>query len=146
MLSLLIRIVSYSLIFIFGGVAVFILGDLVFSLKLPELQPWHTIKLKHEFNAHMEDDFDWDRYLEQEQKLFEELDSYKQGIIKSSIKLNSSRYAEGGNRFERRLAHNWNRSYKLDARSPKGVALVVHGLSDSPYSLKSIAQALKKTM
>ncbi len=92
----------------------------------------------------MEDTYDWNRYIEQEQKLFNELDAYKQNIIKSSIKLSSSRYIDGGNRFERRLAHNWNRSYKLDASQPKGVALVVHGLSDSPYTLKSIAQALNK--
>jgi len=144
MLSLLTRIVSYSLIFIFGGLAVFILGDLVFSLKHPDLQPWHTLKLEHEFKANMEHAYDWNRYLEQEQKLFDELDAYKQNIIKSSIQLSSSRYIEGGNRFERRLAKDWNRSYKLDASKPRGVALVVHGLSDSPYSLKSIAQALNK--
>ena len=144
MRSPLTRLVSYSLIFILGGLAVFILGDLLLSLKHPDLQPWHTLKLEHEFKANMEQSYDWDRYLEQEQKLFDELDAYKQDIIKPSIKLASSRYIEGGNRFERRLAHNWNTSYKLDTNKPRGVALVVHGLSDSPYSLKHIAQALNK--
>ncbi len=144
MRSLLTRLVSYSLIFILGGLAVFILGDLVLSLKHPDLQPWHTLKLEHEFKADMEAAFDWSRYLEQEQKLFDELAGYKQTIIQPSIQLRSSRYIDGGNRFERRLAHNWNRSYKLDATKPAGVALVVHGLSDSPYSLKSIAQTLNQ--
>ena len=144
MLKLLFRTVTYTLVFILGGLAVFILGDLAFSLKHPELKPWHTIKLSSEFTAGMEQDFDWNRYLDQEQKLFDELDSYKQDIIKPSIQIAGSRYIDGGNRFERRLARNWNRSYKLDARNPAGVALVVHGLSDSPYSLKSIAQALNK--
>ncbi len=59
MLSLLTRVVSYSLIYIFGGFAVFILGDLVVSLGHPELQPWHTIKLSNEFKADMEPAFDW---------------------------------------------------------------------------------------
>jgi alpha-beta hydrolase superfamily lysophospholipase len=144
MLSLLFRIAIYALIFIFGGFTVFILGDLIISLAHPELQPWHTIKLNHEFKADMEQAFDWNQYLEQEQRLFDELDSYKQSVIKPSIQLASSRYIDGGNRFERRLAHNWNKSYKLDSSKPSGVALVVHGLSDSPYSLKSIAQALNK--
>ena len=142
MFSLLIRIVSYSLMFILGGLAVFILGDLAYSLKHPELQPWHTIELSHEFEAGMEQAFDWNRYLEQEQKLFDELSACKKDVIGPSVQLASSRYIDGGNRFERRLARNWNRSYKLDSSKPRGVALVVHGLSDSPYSLKHIAQAL----
>lgn len=144
MLKFLFRTAKYTLIFALGGLAVFILGDLVYSFKHPELKPWHTIELTQEFNAGMEQAFDWNRYIEQEQKLFDELDTYKQDIIEPSIQLAGSRYIDGGNRFERRLARNWNRSYKLDARNPAGVALVVHGLSDSPYSLKSIAQALRK--
>jgi alpha-beta hydrolase superfamily lysophospholipase len=144
MLKLLFRTAKYALIFILGGLAVFILGDLLYSFNLPDLKPWHTLRLEHEFRADMETVFDWNRYLEQEQELFDELDGYKQTIIQPSIQLSSSRYINGGNRFERRFAHNWNRSYKLDARNPAGVALVVHGLSDSPYTLKSIAQALNK--
>ena len=138
------RLFSYSLIFIFGGLAVFILGDLVFSLSHPDLKPWHTLKLTQEFHADMESSYDWNRYLEQEQRLFEELESYKQKFIRPAIKLRNSRFIKGGNILERRLADNWNRSYKLDAQTPQGVALVVHGLSDSPYSLNSIARALNR--
>jgi len=144
MLRFLFRTATYALILVLGGLAVFIVGDLVYSMKLPELKPWHTIELKNEFTADMEQAFDWDRYLAQEQKLFDELDASKQDIIKPSIQLAGSRYIDGGNRFERRLARNWNRSYKLDASKPRGVALAVHGLSDSPYTLKSIAQALNR--
>jgi hypothetical protein len=144
MFKFLFRTATYALIFILGGLAVFILGDLVYSFQHPGLKPWHTLELEDEFKADMEAAFDWDRYLEQEQQLFNELDAYKQNIIQPSIQLGSCRYIDGGNSLERRLAHNWNRSYKLDALNPAGVALVVHGLSDSPYTLKSIAQALNK--
>jgi alpha-beta hydrolase superfamily lysophospholipase len=142
-LKLILRTTAFSLIFLLGGLAVFTFTDLVISLKHPDLRPWHTIELTREFNAAMEEAFDWNRYLEQEQKLFTELDSYRRAIS-ASIQLESSRYTDGGNRFERRLKSDWNRSYKLDADNPSGVALLVHGLSDSPYSLKSIAQALNK--
>ena len=53
MLKLLYRLVTYALIFILGGLAVFILGDLVYSFKNPELKPWHTLQLEHEFKADM---------------------------------------------------------------------------------------------
>lgn len=141
MLRLIQRTIVYALIFILGGLVVFIAADLVVSLRLADLKPWHTIELTQEFDASMEHAFDWSRYQQQEQKLFDELDTYRPAI-ESSIQLEGSRYIEGGNRFERRLASDWNRSYKLDADNPKGVALVVHGLSDAPYSLKSIAQVL----
>ncbi len=143
MSALLFRFVTYGLIFTFGCLAVFILGDLVISLNHPELKPWHTIKLTHEYNAGMEDIIDWDQYLEQEQILFDELDTYRH-LIKPSIQLESSRYIAGGNMFERRQVLDWNRSYKLDVNKPRGVALVVHGLSDSPYTLKNIARTLQE--
>ena len=45
MLLILKRFFRYSLIFMLGGLAVFILGDLVFSLNHPDLKPWHTLKV-----------------------------------------------------------------------------------------------------
>jgi alpha-beta hydrolase superfamily lysophospholipase len=144
LLTLLTRFVKYSLIFILGGLVVFVAGDIVLSLRHPELQPWHTIKLEHEFAASMEQDFNWDRYLELEQTLFNELENYQLTSIQPAIQLESSRYQAGGNKLQRRLDQDWNRSYRLDTRQPRGVALLVHGLSDSPYSLKNIAQHLNK--
>ncbi|UCB55684.1 MAG: alpha/beta fold hydrolase [Thiotrichales bacterium] len=138
------RLVIYLTVFVVGGLSVFVLGDLIVSLRLPELRPWHTITLNHDFTADMELATDWGRYLELEQKLFDELDVHLSQTIRPAIQLSSSRYIEGGNRFERRLEADWNRSYKLDAQNPKGVALMVHGLSDSPYSLRSIAQILNR--
>jgi len=144
MVAALKRLFTYALIFVVGGLTVFVLGDLAVSLRLPDLQPWHTIKLENEFDAGMETLYDWERYRQQEQKLFDELDTHLQATIRPAIQLNQSRYAEGGNRFARRLAVDWNRSYRLDAPDPKGVALLVHGLSDSPYSLRSIAQIFNR--
>ena len=143
-MRILLRLFSYLFFFFIGAFVVFIAGDLIISLKLPELKPWHTTRLKHEFTAKTGADVNWENYLAQEQKLFDELDELKRNIFKSSVKLSASRYAEGGNFLERRISTNWNRSYKLDASNPQGVALLVHGISDSPYTLKAIAQALHK--
>ena len=135
------KLAVYASVFVVGGLVVFILGDLIVSMKLPALKPWHTIRLNNEFSADMEADFDWERYLELEQSLFDELESHRQ-IIEPAIQLRSSRFIHGGNWFQRRLGTDWNRSYRLDAENPRAVALLVHGLSDSPYSLRSIAQLL----
>ena len=42
----------------------------------------------------------------------------------------------------RTLAQNWNRSFVLKATQPIGGVLLVHGLSDAPYSLRAIAERL----
>ena len=40
-----------------------------------------------------------------------------------------------------RFAHNWNRSYTLLPQGqPVGAVVLLHGLSDSPYSLRHIAR------
>ena len=36
----------------------------------------------------------------------------------------------------------WNRSYEMLVESPRGVAVLLHGLSDSPYSMQSTANVL----
>ena len=36
----------------------------------------------------------------------------------------------------------YNRSFRLAQREPKGQALLIHGLSDSPYSMKALAESL----
>ena len=98
MIRLVKKSAGYALVFVIGGLVVFILADLIVSMKLPPLRPWHTIKLEHEFKADMETAFDWEQYLQQEQKLFDELDSHKDGIT-AAIELYGSRYQAGGNRL-----------------------------------------------
>ena len=37
---------------------------------------------------------------------------------------------------------NWNRTFELDSAQPRAVFLMLHGLSDSPYSMRGLAQDL----
>ena len=36
----------------------------------------------------------------------------------------------------------YNRSYRLTPTPPRGAALLMHGLTDSPYSMKALAESL----
>ena len=42
----------------------------------------------------------------------------------------------------RLLDRNWNRTYVLKSPNPVGGALLLHGLSDSPYSLRAMGERL----
>ncbi|NJN48313.1 MAG: alpha/beta fold hydrolase, partial [Candidatus Competibacteraceae bacterium] len=53
-----------------------------------------------------------------------------------------NRYYRGSLADPERWTPNWNRSFELKVDSPKAGVLMLHGLSDSPYSLRSLAERL----
>jgi predicted alpha/beta-fold hydrolase len=57
---------------------------------------------------------------------------------------NASRYSSGGRPDPTAFAENWNRSYTLPAATPRAAVLMLHGLSDSPYSLRALALQLNQ--
>jgi len=114
------------------------------SQSLPDLQGWHRHSPKSEFRAkHATGDYNLDDYLEQEEQVFRELDTY----ITTSWSLENG---DAYNRFNKDsicdpasiLNHNWNRSRVLECENPIGGVLLIHGLSDSPYSLRQLGERL----
>jgi alpha-beta hydrolase superfamily lysophospholipase len=55
-----------------------------------------------------------------------------------------NRFAAGSEADPTKERPNWNRSFELPAQHPRGGALLLHGLSDSPYSLRALAQHLHR--
>ncbi len=52
-----------------------------------------------------------------------------------------NRYFEGSPVYPPRFKQDWNRSYVMEpAGPPKGVVVLLHGLTDSPYSLRHVAR------
>jgi alpha-beta hydrolase superfamily lysophospholipase len=128
-----------------GALLTVALGDVVYSTSLPDLRPWHTERLEHEFHAgQAEGRFGFDDYIAKERLLFEEVERLRVTHFDPALDTAASRYAPGGGLYAKRVAGDWNRSYRLEATPQKGVALLVHGLSDSPYSLRAIALALQE--
>ncbi len=109
----------------------------------PELSPWHTADLEHELEAtDARGGFDWDEYLALEDRLFEELDERVVRNRDSRAEPAWNRYASGGVNNPAGFPRNWNRSYELRGIAEGGGALLLHGLTDSPYSLRRAAEIL----
>jgi alpha-beta hydrolase superfamily lysophospholipase len=110
----------------------------------PDLHPWHTIELKQEFSAEgVENVTTLDDYLALEKRLFEELDAaIYQRATKPSTLYQLNRYQRGSLADPTSYASNWNRTFILSQQAPRGAALLLHGLSDSPYSLRELARQL----
>lgn len=131
-------------IIIVASIGAFFVGILAFFLymsSLPSLSLWHTTILKNEFTAKSEIS-NISEYFALEEKLFEELDVEIYDKIAQQKQNNINRYTNDSLSNPKRWKKNWNKSFELTHKNAKGAALLIHGMSDSPYSLRSQAQYL----
>ena len=111
------------------------------ALQGPPLQPWHTF-VPAELHAAELDAADWTRYLAQEQSIFDSVQANVTRKLDPDARVPYNRYFEGSPVFPPRFTHDWNRSYVIEpASAPKGAVVLLHGLTDSPYSLRHVARS-----
>jgi len=132
------RAVFVAVLLAFGG----LLAWAFESRSMPPLQPWHTATLAAEFSAaDAEAVGTLEAYLEREARLFDELERLFDPVPETA-ELAHSRYLRGGPQAPTSLERNWNRSFELIPAEIRGGALLMHGLTDSPYSVRAIAEVL----
>ncbi len=106
----------------------------------PSLQPWHTF-VPHELRADQLDAADWPRYLAQENEIMASVRAEVSQKLAPDQRVPINRYFEASPVYPARFAHDWNRSYVMEPDGkPLGVVVLLHGLTDSPYSLRHIAR------
>jgi alpha-beta hydrolase superfamily lysophospholipase len=112
--------------------------------RMPELQPWHTAELNAEFRARDDPqrDLTLADYLEKEEALFGELNRKVLAGVEPVPELYLSRFSADGTNNPTRFPENWNRTFELTPTELKGGALLLHGLTDSPFSLRETAEML----
>ncbi len=141
----LVGLVITNLIFtaVLAIIAVLYLWGRVAS-NLPQLQGWHLQKPESEFSAaDSKIGYTLDNYLEQEIRVFNELAAFVKGPWANQQPRAYCRYfADSICNPEKIVDRNWNRSFVLKALNPIGGVLLLHGLSDSPYSLRVLGQRL----
>jgi len=111
----------------------------------PPLKPWHTEKLTEEFTEDKAEVVkSFDDYLQLESRLFKQLDEkvYQQSETGPDYSLN--RYSPGSAADPRKQQPDWNHSFELTTNNPRGAVLLLHGMSDSPYSLHTLGKALNQ--
>jgi alpha-beta hydrolase superfamily lysophospholipase len=110
------------------------------ALREPALERWHTF-LPAEAPAGQIDKLDWSGYLGVEDKLFEQVRSEVTDKLEEAAQVGSNRYFAGSPIYPGRFAQDWNRSYVLaPPGQPVGAVVLLHGLTDSPYSLRHVAR------
>jgi alpha-beta hydrolase superfamily lysophospholipase len=104
------------------------------------LEPWHTY-VPEELGAEELDRADWPRYLAAEQAIFDGLRTEVTQKLDAEERVPVNRYFDGSPVHPGRFADDWNRSHLLEPDgAPKGVVVLLHGLTDAPYSQRHIAR------
>ena len=108
--------------------------------RRPPLELWHTYA-PPELSAQDIDKADWNQYLAAEQAAFEAVHREVDEKLTPEERVPVNRYFEGSPVYPARFAQDWNRSYVLEPEgTPVGAVVLLHGLTDSPYSLRHIAR------
>lgn len=127
------------------AVALTFLGVRVFdSQRGPPLAPWHTY-VPTEMTVEQLDHADWVAYLTHEDRLFKQITEQVTDSLDRDERVAINRYFVGSPIYPGRFAYNWNRSYELMPEGPpKGAVVLLHGLTDSPYSMRNIAELYRR--
>lgn len=134
-------VTRFVLTAIAGAVLTLIIVAVVYLEKRPDLSAWHLADLDEEFTVNS-DVSSFTEYLALEDRLFRQLDELVYEQIEPAERTNINRFNRGSLADPQRWSPNWNRSYELQVESPRAAVLMLHGMSDSPYSLRNMAERL----
>jgi alpha-beta hydrolase superfamily lysophospholipase len=110
------------------------------SQRGPPLEPWHTY-VPHELRARAIDAMDWPEYVQVENGIFESLRNKVTRRLPAWDRVPLNRYFEGSPIYPGRFRQDWNRSFIIEPDGEAlGAVVLLHGLTDSPYSLRHIAE------
>jgi len=104
--------------------------------RQPDLQVWHINRFESEFRAERDAGASWEDYLAIEAAVFEELDRE----VVSDLGDRASRYNRSSRFYSGGFDHDWNHSFEMAPENPWGAIVLVHGLTDSPYSVRALAE------
>ena len=109
----------------------------------PPLTVWHKFA-PDDLRAKDLDKLEWADYLKAENALFEQVRANVTDKLEPEDRIASNRYFDGSPIYPGRFATDWNRSYLMEpAGEPVGAVVLLHGLTDTPYSLRHIARAYR---
>jgi hypothetical protein len=113
--------------------------------ELPELKPWHRVSFHEEFRGERATAVkSLGDYLALEDRVFGELRGKVAAKVDATDRLSHNRFFPGSASDPEAQATNWNRTFEFAPEQPRGGVLLLHGLSDSPYSLRATGLMLLK--
>ncbi len=121
-----------------------IIGWAFQSRTMLPLEVWHTATLDGEFTASdAAAEPSLAAYLAREDALFKALHREVYDHVVQNDATLFSRYRSGGVQDPDSQAQNWNRTFEMVPEHVRGGVLLMHGLTDSPYSLRRVGEIFR---
>ena len=124
-----------------GGLVTVVAVFVLYMERRPDLKIWHTADLDAEFTADAPVQ-SFEDYLTLEDHLFDQLEKRVCERLEPEDRHRLNRFAKNSLSNPKRWSTNWNRTFELQSDHPTAGVLLMHGMSDSPYSLRTIGLRL----
>jgi len=125
-------------------ITVFIAGRIYETQRGPALHPWHTWSAD-EMSAAEIDRTTFAGYLGREEAIFREMKLELIDTLPDDQKTPLNRFYAQSQVYPQQFQPDWNRSFVLlPEGTPRGAAVLLHGLTDSPYSVRYLANAYQQ--
>ncbi len=111
--------------------------------RLPELKVWHREAPRSEARAGEIDGMTLAQYLRREAAVMRETRAIEARTAPAD-RTPANRYFAGSFVNPGRFPRDWNLTFEVVPERVRGGALLIHGLSDSPYSLRPLAEVLRR--
>jgi alpha-beta hydrolase superfamily lysophospholipase len=126
-----------------GGLIVLTVVFIVQLEGRPDLEVWHRAHLDEEYTADSGVET-FAGYLALEDRLFAELETDVFEKVDAGDRTIINRFNRGSLSDPARWGRDWNRSFERPSQDAAVGVLLVHGMSDSPYSLRALAERLSE--
>jgi len=125
---------------ILAGILILVLaGRSWMAWRSPGLSLWHTF-VPDEPSAKEIESMTWSEYLAMEEDLFASMQEQVTKKLDSEPLIHGNRYFSESPLHPPSFETDWNRSFLLMPEgTPVGTAVLVHGLTDSPFSMRHLA-------
>jgi alpha-beta hydrolase superfamily lysophospholipase len=128
------------------AVALLVVGGALHArMALPDLAPWHQVVPEAELTAgDMDEGFTLEQYLARESAVFDEVRDRVERVVAAEGNGGAfaNRYDPSSISSPTRASRDWNRTFEMTPANIQGGALLVHGLTDAPYSMRAVAERL----
>ena len=110
------------------------------SQRGPPLELWHTF-VPEDLQADAIDKLDWNGWMAAEARLFDQVRREVTERLDDEERRADNRYFAGSPINPSHFQQDWNRSYVMEPDgAPRGAVVLLHGLTDAPYSLRHVAR------
>jgi alpha-beta hydrolase superfamily lysophospholipase len=132
-----------ALVLVLGVVTLILGGAYDARIRHPDLKAWHRLNLDDLSASEMDDTFTFAQFAAREDALFAQIRAFE-STIDPLERTPVNRYHPGSLSHPASAGRDWNRSFETKPASVRGGALLIHGLTDSPYSMRAVAEVLSE--